>query len=375
MSRWKPHHGRMRRWKSRRVLILVAWLGLVAVGAAPGAYSDDSPGSGYDLPPAGTGAAQGPVGISQTALARRAKLIVRLPNMLGWVQVSPPRDPNSGPGRSRPVPLPDEFQSHVPGCVATGVPIMSDVYAIGPAPEGRPVGELPPATIKTVAFGSIPVTATLQLSQIVDGQLEPLRADLWQTPRPGYGYRCDPNNGNQTPTGYGTVKGQLSLTISRLRIDGQPVDIGAHCRTVTPLEINLWADRAGETARPSDAGPDWAMGWTPGTGGDLYQRKDTTRVDVPGGYLVHPGSTDLTIPAFTDCTSTAGDDISRLLTATISGSGNHLTAFQPEPGLSSNSDEARNDPTLCYAANNMPGKPVMCPLDPPPPPTIPIPKD
>lgn len=355
MSHPKPSHTTL-----RRALILLLWIGLVAVGVAPGAYSDESPANGYELPPKNT--YEGSLGFGQRVHAERTKLIIRLPDTLAWIMGRPPRDPNYGLPRARPAPLPEQYQSPVPGCEARAIPNINDVYLIGRNPGGQPLGALPPTRIRALAFGSIPVTATLQLSQVVDGRLEPLRADLWSAEG---NLACDPGwgTGGKTPRGFGSTKGRLSMTLADVQIDGRPVDIGARCRTVDPLDINLWADRAGEGV-PGAPG----AGWFPGTGGDLYQRKNDARVDVPGGYLRYPGSTDLTIPAFTGCVSAGGEDLSPLLTAMISGPGNELAVRHLQyAGVS------RDDPTAC-ATHPQTGEPI-CPLPAPEPPPIPVPTD
>ncbi|TQK69701.1 MULTISPECIES: hypothetical protein [unclassified Nocardioides] len=360
MSHSISHH-----WKARRIPILVAWICLMAFVGTPGAYSDDGGvGSGHELPPVGSpqdgAGGSGPVGASQNTLIERSKLIIRLPNLLGWLMIKPPyRDPNAGLPRPRPSPVPAEWQSDVPGCVVTALALVNDIYAIGPSPGGRPVGALPPTTVRTVAFGSIPVSATLQLSQVIDGELEPFRADIWPI---GDAARipCDPEWRRKNPENPAYVRGRLSLTVSEIAIDGVPVDVGNRCRTVAPLDINLWAADAGSSTSPDP--------WYPVLGGRLFQRKDTSRAAVPGGNLLHPASSDLTIPAFTGCRSASGDDVSRLLTAAIAGPGNELSVRQ-DPAASYSGD--RNDPTACGVQS---GK-VVCPLDPPPPPAIPVPAD
>jgi len=373
MSRWKPGRPTVAHspkaaglWRSRRLLLLVAWLGVITFAVIPGAYPDDrgTPDDGYELPPATDwGGPQGPwsgdgsVGASQRTLTRRAKVIIRLPNLFGWAIVNPVDRRDRGGRGWAPMPMPDRFGPAVPGCELTiigGDTTLTSVYAIGQ--HGRPVGELPPVTINTVAFGSIPVSATLVLSQRIDGELVPLHADLWtpqgiQTPA-----NCDPDYFTKNPRGFGVVEGPLSLTISALRIDGRPVDVGRRCRAVAPLDINLWAADAGSSASDDP--------WFPTTGGRLYQREDTTRVDVPGGRLLHPGSTDLTIPAFAGCRSTKGDDISRLLTATISGPGNEIAVRQTAIRFS-------GTPGYWYG-KDIGGGAVQ---DPPPPPDIPVPTD
>jgi len=299
MSRHKP-----RRTTLRRALILLVWMGIVGFGASPGAHSEPSAPlagdaeSGDEIPPYTGTSQEGAVGIGQRALTPRTKLIIRLPDVLSWYMLRTERDPNYRVPRARAYPVAEEWQSDVPGCEAKGTTMFTDIYAVGQSPGGRPVGHLPPATVRAVAFGSIPVTVTLNLSQFVDGELVPLHADTWTGSNAN---PCDPSWTAKHPYDPTYVRGRLTLTLSGLSIDGQRVDIGDRCRTVEPLQINMWAFKAGVSTTEG--------GWKVAEGGDLYQRADTTLVDVPGGGLLHPGSTDLTIPAFTGCVSADGEDL------------------------------------------------------------------
>ena len=362
MSRHKPRHSAI-----SRIVILLLWAGLIAFGASPGAHSEPSArlagdaAGGDEIPPYTGTHQEGAVGLGQRALTPRTKLIIRLPDVLSWFMLRTERDPNYRARRPAAYPVPEEWQSDVPGCQAVGITTFADVYAIGQSPGGRPVGHLPPATVRAVAFGSIPVTVTLNLSQIIDGQLIPLHADFWSTSTGG---ACDPSWRAKHPYDPAYVRGRLTLTLSDLSIDGHRVDIGDRCRTVEPLQVNMWAVKAGFSPG----------GWTPSGGGDLYQREDTTLVDVPGGGLLHPGSTDLTIPAFTGCVSADGEDVSRLLTAAISGPGNEISARQgPVLFVGTSTDFGRNNPAGCKV-NPQTGEKI-CPLPAPTPPDIPVPTD
>lgn len=361
MSRHMP-----RRTTIRRALILLVWVGLVALVASPGANSEPSPGgadadSGYEIPPYTGNNQQGPTGVGQRALIPRTKIIIRLPDMLTWFMVRTERDPNYRVQRARAYPVPAEWQSDVPGCQARGITWFTDIYAIGPNRGGQPVGHLSPTTVRALAFGSIPVTATLRLSQIIDGQLVPMQLDYWSDSSAG---ACDPEWRLKHPEDPAYVRGRLSLTVSDLRIDGQVVDIGDRCRTVEPLQINLWADRPGAEGN-----------WVLSSGGDLYQREDKARAEVPGGGFLHPGSTDLTIPEFTGCVSAAGEDVSRLLTTTISGAGNQIAARQSRIIIAGggNSEASRDNPTGCYVHPETAER--VCPLPAPSPPEIPVPAE
>jgi hypothetical protein len=90
-----------------------------------------------------------------------------------------------------------------------------------------------------------------------------------------------------------SVSGQEDLTLSGVTVNGQPLDVGSHCRSATPVDIDL-------------------LGVPP------YQ-------PVTGGPLEGM----VTIPPLTGCGTT--EDLDPLLTATLSGSGDLVRIIQGTP--------------------------------------------
>jgi hypothetical protein len=90
-----------------------------------------------------------------------------------------------------------------------------------------------------------------------------------------------------------TAAGHENLALSDVTVNGQPLDVGPHCRTSTPLAINL-------------------------SGIPPYQ-------PLLGGPLEGV----LTIPPLSGCGTT--EDLDPLLTAPLTGSGNLVRIIQGTP--------------------------------------------
>jgi hypothetical protein len=91
--------------------------------------------------------------------------------------------------------------------------------------HGRAV--LPPARATLLAFGFTPVSATLQVSEV--GSLNAALISCAPAPKP-----C-PNN----PPNIALFFGFVSLRISNVDINGVPLNVGPHCQTVTPFNLEL----------------------------------------------------------------------------------------------------------------------------------------
>jgi hypothetical protein len=144
--------------------------------------------------------------------------------------------------------------------------------------HGHP--ELPPVQGTFLAFGFVPVRATLHLTE-----LSPIRivsvSDITAPPYP--------------ITVRATTK--VSVRISGVSVNGVPLNVGPHCGTAKPVTLVLIGK--GTNSLPP-------KGYTVETGGPLW--------GTP------------TIPPFTGCGVT--ENLDRLLTGTISGPGNHLEQTQ-----------------------------------------------
>jgi hypothetical protein len=168
--------------------------------------------------------------------------------------------------------------------------------------DGLP--ELPPARGTLLAFGFMPVSATLQISEIGS-----LNAALISCAPLSKKYKC-PNH----PVNVAYFFGLVSLHIYDVDINGVPLNVGAHCQTATPFDLEL-------------------VGLPPS-----YNVSET--------HGVLTGT--VTVPSFTGCAN-GPDDLDPIFDATVSGPGNFAKI---------------NQGVLCTP--NEPGHPGCPPVKPPP---------
>lgn len=184
-----------------------------------------------------------------------------------------------------------------------GVDALVWIYLVAPAGADHNYGLAAPFTVRTVAFGVVPVTVKVQLVQdrAPDGLPVPLLSqmttDVWREVPPGRPSRFENTDA--------TITGNIGIRITELTVDGVNLNLRGRCQTKQSGALALTGKGF------------WR--WTPGV--------DETRpwlsgnyAGVPGGYVT--GTVD--IPAFSGCTTTNGDDVSRLLTASVSGDGNQV---------------------------------------------------
>jgi len=91
--------------------------------------------------------------------------------------------------------------------------------------HGQPV--LPPARATLLAFGFVPVSATIQISEI--GALNVALIS------------CTPAKicPNPPPKSVALLFGLVSLRISDVDVNGVPLNVGTHCQTATPFDLIL----------------------------------------------------------------------------------------------------------------------------------------
>ncbi|MEV0302949.1 DUF6801 domain-containing protein [Streptomyces prasinus] len=109
------------------------------------------------------------------------------------------------------------------------------------------------------------------------------------------------------------VRIPLVLRVTALEVNGTPLAIGANCRTQRPLH---------------SPEPDPAK--FPGDHVLLTGKGTHQPPDQPVGYLLSSGGPltgEVTIPAFTGC-GAGGENLDRLLTASVSGPGNYIKQTQ-----------------------------------------------
>ncbi|MGA4844908.1 DUF6801 domain-containing protein [Streptomyces sp. G5(2025)] len=129
------------------------------------------------------------------------------------------------------------------------------------------------------------------------------------------------------------VRAPVVLRVTSLKVNGTPLDVGTKCRTKTSL------------ASPE---PDPAK--HPGDHLVLHGRGEQTTGEPATGYLLLSGGPltgKVTIPAFTGCGTADGEDLDRLLTASVSGSDNYVKQIQGQTCFVSadvlNPDECTED--------------------------------
>jgi hypothetical protein len=91
--------------------------------------------------------------------------------------------------------------------------------------HGQPV--LPPARATLLAFGFVPVSATIQISEIGSLNLAVIScAPAKNCPIP-------------PPKNVALFFGLVSLRISNVDVNGVPLNVGSHCQTATPFNLEL----------------------------------------------------------------------------------------------------------------------------------------
>ncbi|MFG3072731.1 DUF6801 domain-containing protein [Streptomyces sp. NPDC048225] len=158
--------------------------------------------------------------------------------------------------------------------------------------------QTPPFEATFLSFDFTPVKATMVLEQT-----GPLRIDS----------RMKIRLSDFTTITDTYVRAPLVLHVRDLEVNGTPLDVGSGCRTETSL--------TSEDPDPANFPGDHLV---------LYGRGEQV-IGLPAtGYLLLSGgvlSGETTVPAFTGC-GTDGEDLDRLLTASVSGPGNYIKQVQ-----------------------------------------------
>ncbi len=167
-------------------------------------------------------------------------------------------------------------------------------------------GDSAPIPVRTVAFGSIPVQATLQVSQQRDGAGLPVPLRF----RP-HDYRVDRGLGSgfTSVVEKSTLSAKVRVRVKKLVVDGVDVGLGQDCSTAGLNDLTLSSKQL-EVDTLDDNAP------IP----ELERQFDPTEYQygIYGGTL--RGSID--IGAFAKCSTASGDDISPLLTSALSEADN-----------------------------------------------------
>ncbi|MFF7854038.1 DUF6801 domain-containing protein [Streptomyces sp. NPDC007904] len=161
----------------------------------------------------------------------------------------------------------------------------------------------PPFRATFLTFGFVPTTATMVLEQT--GPMNIHFSTVVLYPR----FEADT-----------VVRLPLVLRVTDLDVNGTPLDVGSACRTERPL-LSTEPDPANH----------------PGDHLVLHGKGEYTDGEPATGYLLTSGGPltgEVSIPAFTGC-GTDGEDLDRLLTASVSGPGNHVRQVQGQTCLPS----------------------------------------
>ncbi|WP_181793869.1 DUF6801 domain-containing protein [Streptomyces sp. WELS2] len=158
--------------------------------------------------------------------------------------------------------------------------------------------QTPPFQATFLTFGFVPTKATMVLEQTgpmtMDGKGETSFVTLF----------------TKMET---RVRVPLVLRVTALEVNGTPLDVGAGCRTRGPLRS--------EEPEPAKFPGDHLV---------LTGRSSHQPPALPVGYLLSSGGPltgEVTIPAFTHCGG-KGENVDRLLTASVSGPGNYVKQMQ-----------------------------------------------
>ncbi|GGS41881.1 DUF6801 domain-containing protein [Streptomyces griseoviridis] len=129
------------------------------------------------------------------------------------------------------------------------------------------------------------------------------------------------------------VRAPITLRVTALEVNGTPLDVGTECRTRTSL-----------------ASPEPEPEKYPGDHLILHGRGEQNIGEPATGYLLLSGGPltgEVTIPAFTGCGTADGENLDRLLTASVSGPGNYVKQIQGQACFVSaevlNPDECTED--------------------------------
>lgn len=190
---------------------------------------------------------------------------------------------------------------------------MSEGQAQMVSPPGAPetYGFMEPVTVRSVGFGLMPVEATVQVSQRRSGGYPiPMHARI------DFVSHLDPVTGKilRQVTDQTTVKDAFNVRILKVRVDGEDLGLTGNCRTVEPAPVTMIGPAY--TIEDPDRYPSYKTDW--------FRTTDPTTFFHPtfGGQLTGT----LTIPAFTGCTTKVGDDLSKLMTLSVSGPDNPVVA-------------------------------------------------
>lgn len=208
----------------------------------------------------------------------------------------------------------------------------AQIFMLSPVGSAAKYGYIGPFTTRTVAFGSIPVEASIRISQQRDADNLPVPLRAKQKAAqfcPGLGPNAGHGQIEQSLVDT-EVTGSVDIDITSISVDGVSLRLKQTCRSKQPVALKLTA--------PDVFSLDPTLGVNNPLippGADLDQDADRDLVAKAilertmtspyfnfgfGGLL----TATVDIPPFAGCTTASGEDISPLLTSAISGPTNDL---------------------------------------------------
>lgn len=200
----------------------------------------------------------------------------------------------------------------------------------GEAPA--PFGYIGPIKVRTVAFGSIPVEATVLLAQERDENDQPIPFNGHQLSGkmcPGRGPNAAP--GQQLDFLVDTyVRGQARVLVSKISVDGVDLRFADTCRSKTPFDLALTApDVYSNDPALGRTGNPFFLPRTTGIPPDspAYNPEDDIDYIMASKWFIFTWGGKLSatfdLPNFEGCQTTQGDNLGPLLDATVAGPGNY----------------------------------------------------
>lgn len=194
---------------------------------------------------------------------------------------------------------------------------LAEVYVTSPGKRADRFGQFDPVNVKMLAFGTIPTTATVHISQLrKDGKVVPFELKLrfsTNPVKPPHPLPCSqPTQAtNQCSYSYAPqLTGKVDVRVDNVKIDQVPVDVGPNCHTATPATLTMTADAGFYSVSISPP----------------YVPDGMYLPFFVGGTLHGP----VDVPAFSGCQN-GGDDLSPVVTAMVAGPDNELAAHQKGP--------------------------------------------
>lgn len=287
------------RHRGRRWGLVGALVAVTAFTAQSSSHADDDFYPGLPAPDGDTSEAWGGAAQGGLSYAKRAKQWVRTPDAMVTFMAGASKGPTTGD-------------------IATGQQYDSviNARAVFVSPDGAPAnyGYLPPMTVRSVGFGLMPVEATVQVSQRREDD-HPIPAKL-QSRSTTYLESAGVGGTVESLSVYepAVVTDAFDVQILKVVVDGVDLGLTGGCRTVTPAPVTL-SGKGLDIAYPTEY---------PGKIESTYAARDpdTWWHPVLGGTL----KGTMTIPPFTGCTTVSGDDLSALMTLSVSGPDNPVSA-------------------------------------------------